>query len=72
MAVNMLLMCRLFADDNSFKYSSNNILDSKHYLNQDFKMLESWSIKWLLKFNPSKTRIVFYGKPQRTPKSCSI
>lgn len=68
MAVNMLLMCRLFADDNSFKYSSNNILDSKHYLNQDFKMLESWSIKWLLKFNPSKTKIVFLWKATENPQ----
>lgn len=67
MAVNMLLMCRLFADDNSFKYSSNNILDSKHYLNQDFKILESWSIKWLLKFNPSKTKIVFMESHRGPP-----
>lgn len=72
MDVYMLLMCRLFGDDNSFQYSLNNIPYIKHYLNHDFKSLESWSIKWLLKFLPSKTKIVVYGKAQGTPKSCSI
>lgn len=68
MAVNMLLMCRLFGDDNSFQYSLNNILDIKHYLNHDFKILESWSIKWLLKFNPSKTKIVVLWKAKGDPQ----
>lgn len=68
MDVFMLLMCRLFGDDNSFRYSSNNILDIKHYLNHDFKILESWSIKWLLKFIPSKTKIVVLWKGTWDPQ----
>lgn len=59
-AVNMLSMCRLFADDNSLQYSSNNILNIEHILNHDLKILELWSKKWLLKFNSSKTKIVFF------------
>lgn len=61
-AFNMLSMCKLFADDNSLQYSSNNILDIEHYLNHDLKFLESWSNKWLLKFNSSKTNVVFFTK----------
>lgn len=63
-AVNtfMLLMCRLFADDNLLQYSSNNILGIKHYLNHDSNILESLFNKWLLKFNPSKTKITLPSK----------
>lgn len=42
-AVNMLSMCRLFADDSSLQYSSNSILNIEHILNHDLKILESWS-----------------------------
>lgn len=62
-AVNMLLMCRLFAEDNSLQYSSNNILvDIDNYLNHYLKILEPWSKKWFLKFNPTKTKDVFFTK----------
>lgn len=61
-AVNMLPMCRLFAEDNSLQYSQNNILDIEHYLNHYLKILESWSKKWFLKFNPTKTKDVFFTK----------
>lgn len=61
-AVNMLPMCRLFAEDNSLQYSPNNILDIEHYLNHYLKILESWSKKWFLKFNPTKTKDVFFTK----------
>lgn len=59
-AVNMLSLCRLFADDSSLQYSSNNILNIEYILNHDLKILESWSKKWLLKFNSSKTKVVFF------------
>lgn len=63
MAINMLPMCRLFGEDNSLQYSSNNILvDIDNYLNQYLKIFESWSKKWLLKFNPTKTKVVFFTK----------
>lgn len=59
-AVNMLSLCRLFADDSSLQYSSNNILNIEYILNHDLKILESLSKKWLLKFNSSKTKVVFF------------
>lgn len=63
MAINMLPMCRLFDEDNSLQYSSNNILvDIDNYLNQYLKIFESWSKEWLLKFNPTKTKVAFFTK----------
>jgi hypothetical protein len=61
-AANMLSMCRLFADDNSLQQSSYNILDTEYKLNHNLHILESWSNKWLLKFNPSKTKVVYFSK----------
>ena len=61
-ATNMLSMCRLFADDNSLQQSSYNILDIEYKLNHDLHILESWSSKWLLKFNPSKTKVIYFSK----------
>lgn len=31
-------------------------------MNHDLKILSDWSDKWLLKFNPSKTKAVFFTK----------
>ena len=61
-ADNMLSMCRLFADDNSLQQCSYNMLDIEYKLNHDLHILESWSNKWLLKFNPSKTKVVYFSK----------
>lgn len=61
-AENMISMCRLFADDNSLQQSSYNILDIEYKLNHDLHILEIWSNKWLLKFNPSKTKVVYFNK----------
>lgn len=60
-AENMMSMCRLFADDNSLQQCSYNILDIEYKLNHDLHILESWSDKWFLKFNPSKTKVVFFN-----------
>jgi hypothetical protein len=61
-AANMLSMCRRFADDNSLQQSSYDILDIEYKLNHDLHILESLSNKWLLKFNPSKTKVVYFSK----------
>ena len=36
----MLSMCRLFADDNSLQYSSNNIAEMECSINQDLNTLD--------------------------------
>jgi hypothetical protein len=59
-ATNMLSMCRLFADDNSLQQSSYNILDFEHKLH--CKPRFAHSSKWLLKFNPSKTKVIYFSK----------
>ena len=56
----MLLKCRLFADDSSLQQSSYNVLDIEFKLNHDLHVLETWSNMWLLKFNPSKTKVVCF------------
>ena len=58
----MLSLCRLFADDNSLQQSSYDMFDIEYKLNHDLQMLETWSNKWLLKFNPSKTNVVLFFK----------
>ena len=61
-AENMHSMCRLFADDNLFQQSSHDMFDIEYKLNHDLQMLETWSNKWLLKFNQSKTKNVFFSR----------
>ena len=47
----MRSICRLFADDNSLHQSLYDMFDIEYKLNHDLQMLETWSNKWLLKFN---------------------
>lgn len=60
-AHNMSSFCRLFADDNCLQYSSKCIKTIENCLNHDLNVLENWSKKWLLKFNPSKTKVIFFN-----------
>ena len=51
-------MTRLFADDTSLSYSSANLDDIKHVLNDDLSKLSVWAKKWLITFNPQKTEVM--------------
>jgi hypothetical protein len=53
-------LCRLYADDNSLQQCSDNISLIEQKLNNDLKILHEWSKKWLLKFNPLKTKAIFF------------
>ena len=57
---NMISLCRLFADDNSLQSSSYNVATIEYTLNHDLDILDKWSSKWLMKFNPSKTKALFF------------
>lgn len=57
---NMLSLCRLCADDDSLQSSSCNVANIEYVLNHDLKVLENWSSNWLFKFNPSKTKAIFF------------
>lgn len=59
-AENMISVCRLYADDNSLQQCSDNINVIEQNLNHDLRILDEWSKKWLLKFNPQKTKAVFF------------
>ena len=51
-------MARLFADDTSLSFSSNNLAFIEHNLNSDLVKLKEWAKKWLVKFNPQKTEVM--------------
>ena len=38
------------------------MLDIEYKLNHDLQVLETWSNMWLLKFNPSKTKVVYFSR----------
>jgi hypothetical protein len=59
-AENMVSLCRLFPDNNSIQHASNNPSEIEFMLNHDLCALDEWSKKWLLKFNPSKTKTVVF------------
>ena len=48
-------LSRLFADDTSFGYSSQNVVEIENIINHDLCELNTWSSKWLMSFNPDKT-----------------
>ena len=60
-ASSMSTFCRLFADDNSLQHTAFNSYDIEYKLNQDLLNLETWSKNWLLSFNPSKTKAIFFS-----------
>lgn len=58
----MLSFCRLYADAYSLQHCDLYTKNIEIVLYHDLKILSHWSDKWLLKFNPSKTRAVFFTK----------
>ena len=57
-ASSLLSVCSLYADDTSLLFSSTNVLEIEQTLNEDLKVLDNWSKKWLMSFNPKKTNIM--------------
>ena len=52
---------RLFADDTSLLYSSNNINEIEFIVNSDFSQIYSWSKEWLVDFNPTKLECIVFS-----------
>ena len=44
----LLSLSRLFADDSSLSYSSQNVVEIENVINHDLCELNTWSTKWLL------------------------
>jgi hypothetical protein len=57
----LLSLSRLFADDTSLGYSSQNVVEIENVINHDLCELNTWSTKWLMSFNPEKTEIMLFS-----------
>jgi hypothetical protein len=57
----LLSLSRLFADDTSLGYSSQNVVEIENVINHDLCKLNTWSTKWLMSFNPDKTEIMLFS-----------
>ena len=57
----LISLCRLFADDTSFSYSSVDESQIKTVIDHDLEKLDEWSRQWLMCFNPNKTEIMMFS-----------
>lgn len=58
-ADNLDSLTRLFADDTSMSYTSDSTEAIENTLNRDLSRINSWANNWLVKFNSSKTKVMF-------------
>ena len=56
----LLSLSRLFADDTSLGYASQDEDQIKYVINHDLHELGDWSKRWLMSFNPDKTEIMLF------------
>ena len=54
-------LARLFADDTSTSNKSRSLIDMETKSNDDLNKIFEWGAKWLVNFNPLKTKIVVFG-----------
>ena len=59
-AVSLLSLTRLFADDSSLFYSASSLDDIQGLINHDLILLSQWAKQWLVTFNPSKTDAILF------------
>jgi hypothetical protein len=56
----LLSLSRLFADDTSLGYASQDEAQIKYVINHDLHELGDWSKRWLMSFNPDKTETMLF------------
>ena len=56
----LLSLSRLFADDTSLGYASQDEAQITYVINHDLHELGDWSKRWLMSFNPDKTEIMLF------------
>jgi hypothetical protein len=71
-ADNTQSFSRLFADDTSLLYSSNNINEIEVIVNSDLSKIYNWSKEWLVDFNPKKTECIIFSTNQAVNKPCIV
>ncbi len=52
---NLLSITRLFADDSSLSFTTQNADDLEGIINHDLLTISAWAKQWLVTFNPNKT-----------------
>ena len=58
---------KLFADDTSIYITVENALVSGDLLNNDLEIIHTWSKKWFVSFNPSKTECMTISTKKKKP-----
>ncbi len=58
---------RLFADDTSLYIIVDDPIQSSATLNDDLESIHQWSLKWLVKFNPTKTETMLFSRKLHKP-----
>jgi hypothetical protein len=48
-------------DDTSFGYSNQDTMQLKNVIAHDLNEMDIWSKKWLMSFNPDKTKIMIFS-----------
>ena len=69
---NTQSLSRLFADDTSLLYSSNNINEIEAIVNLDLSKMYNWSTEWTVDFNPKKTECIIFSTNQAANKPCIV
>jgi len=75
---NMLSISRLFADDMSLQYASGSTDEIEFTINHDLKIVNDWSQQWLMSFNTSNTKVMFFSYknyidlPKITFQNCDL
>jgi hypothetical protein len=69
---NTQSLSRLFADDTSLLYSSNNVNEIEVIVNSDLSKIYNWSKEWLIDFNPKKTECIIFSTNQAANKPCIV
>ena len=54
------VLTRLFAGDSSLYFSGSSLDDVEGIMNHDLRIVFSWTLQWLVNFNPNKTEAMLF------------
>jgi hypothetical protein len=64
----LLSLSRLFTDDSSFGYASQDENQIKYVINHDLHELGDWPKRWMMYINPDKTEIMIFRNVRKLNK----
>ena len=56
---------KLFADDTSLYIDFDNADQASAIINEDLKSIQDWANQWLVKFSPTKTKLMTCSNKKR-------